>query len=81
MSIDLASDLWSELKSYIGYSEREDAAKGVLDLLDDYGFTTDETVAAFSADSDMKEVIQREHPEIQLDVDEIYDDFYEDDDE
>ena len=82
MSIDLANDLWIELKGYINYAEREDAAKVVVDLLGDYDFAPDEIVAAFKSDTDMQEVIQREHPDVEMDIDDPEDDyFYEDEDE
>jgi len=83
MSIDLANDLWTELKNYIDRAERDDAAKVVVDLLGDYDFSADEIVAAFKSDSYVKEVIQREHPEIDLDIDELEEDdyFFNDEDE
>jgi len=82
MSIDLASDLWTELKNYIDRAEREDAASVMVDLLSDYDHSTDEIVAAFKSDADVRDVLQKAHPEFELDEDEPDDDdyFYEDDD-
>lgn len=81
MSIDLANDLWNELKSYIDYSQRDDAAKAVVDLLGDYDFSAEEMVAAFKSHAEIKEIIQQEHPEIELDIDDLDEDDYFFDDE
>ena len=76
MSIDLANDLWTELKTFINNPELEDASSILVDLLTDYDFSVDEIAAAFKSDSDVKETIQREYPDVELDFDEPNEDFF-----
>ena len=79
MSIDLANDLWIELKEYINRAEREDAASAMVELLSDYDHSAEEIVAAFKSDFDVREVLQKEYPEFDLDDEPDDDYFYEDD--
>jgi len=74
VSIDLANDLWVDLKNYIDRVDREDAASIMVELLSDYDHSIDEIIAAFSSDPDVKEVLQKAHPELNLDDGDSYDD-------
>lgn len=83
MSIDLVNDLWNELKEYIQYSEREDAAKAMVDILFDYDHSADEIVAAFKSDAEVKEILQKSNPDMDISDDEFEneDDYYYDDED
>lgn len=76
MSIDLIHDVWSELRNYIDRAEREDAASVMIDLLFDHDYSSDELVAAFKSDPDVIEVLQKSHPDIELDIEDSDDEFF-----
>lgn len=76
MSLDLISDIWSELKLYVSALDRREAADTMVSILIDNDYTIDEIQSAFKGDSDVKKSCQSysngDEEEIEEDVD--YDD-------
>ena len=80
MSVDLAYDLWNELKRFIGGADRAEAADSMVNLLIDNDFDADEIRSAFKSDAEVKRAV-----EVYLDDrandDEEYDEEYDDNDD
>ena len=58
MAVDLAHDLWSELKRYISMVDRHDAADTVINLLIDNDYDAEQIRDAFKGDNDIKRALQ-----------------------
>ena len=58
MSVDLASELWAELKRYVSVVDRSEAADSLVNLLVDHNYDADDIKAAFKGDSEVKKAIQ-----------------------
>jgi hypothetical protein len=80
MSIEVAAELWSELKRFVNTVDREEAAESVVSLLIDNDYDADEIREAFKGDSDIKRALTGylDNNDV-LDEDEEIDE-YEDDD-
>jgi hypothetical protein len=82
MSVELAYDLWSELKRYVGAVDRTDAADALVNLLIDHDYDADDIRSAFKGDSEVKRALEVYIDDLGTDDDEeIDDDDYEDEDE
>lgn len=57
MSVDTASEIWSELKRYINVVDRSDAAISVVSIMVDHDYDVDEIREAFKGDSDIKKAL------------------------
>lgn len=57
MSVDTASEIWSELKRYINVVDRSDAAENVVSIMVDHDYDVDEIREAFKGDSDIKKAL------------------------
>jgi len=82
MSVELASEIWSELKRYVNTVDRDEAAEAVVSVLIDNDVAADEIKDAFKGDSEIKRALAsylRDHEDDDdEDVDEDEDDEYED---
>jgi len=58
MAVDLAHDLWQELKRYISVPDRSDAADTLVNLLVDNDFDAEQIKDAFKGDNDIKKALQ-----------------------
>ena len=58
MAVDLAHDLWQELKRYISIPDRADAADTLVNLLVDNDFDAEQIKDAFKGDNDIKKALQ-----------------------
>jgi hypothetical protein len=74
MSLDLASEIWTELKRYIGSVDRSEAADVLVNLLVDHDHDADEIRSAFKGDSDVKQALQVYSDSEADDVDDDYED-------
>lgn len=54
MTVDLASDIWNELKRYINTVDRNEAAEVLVSVLVDNDCDPDDIRVAFKGDSDVK---------------------------
>lgn len=57
MSVDTASEIWSELKRYINVVDRSDAAESVVGIMIDHDYDVEEIREAFKGDSDIKKAL------------------------
>ena len=57
MSINLAVELWDELKRYVNTVDRDEAAEATVAVLVDNDYNADEIRDAFKGDSDMKRAL------------------------
>jgi len=83
MSVELAYDLWSELKRYVGAVDRTEAADALVNLLIDHDYDADDIRSAFKGDSEVKRAlevyiddlgIEEDDDEDAEDIDDDYDD-------
>jgi hypothetical protein len=83
MTVELANEIWSELKRYVNTVDRDDAAETFVSVLIDNDIGPDEIKAVFKSDSDVKKALTsylRDQDE--LDDDEELDEVdYDDDDD
>ena len=57
MSVDLASEIWGELKRYVNTVDRNEAADALVNVLIDNDIAADEIRDAFKGDSDVKRAL------------------------
>lgn len=74
MSVDLAREIWQELRRYVSDVDHDDAAVTMVTVMSDHGFNADEIMNAFKNDAAMRRVVA----DFFETEDQIYDD--EDDD-
>ena len=58
MAVDLAHDLWQEIKRYVSVVDRHDAADAVVSLLIDNDYDAGQIKDAFEGDNDIKRALQ-----------------------
>lgn len=81
MSVELANEIWSELKRYVNTVDREEAAETVVSVLIDNDVSADDIKSTFKSDSDIKKALisyLKDHEE--EDDDDLHDDDDEDED-
>lgn len=79
MPLDLASEVWSELKRYINTVDRTEASETLVNVLIDNGFDGAEIKEAFKGDSDIKKIIAGYLEDDVQDEDDDYEEDYEED--
>jgi len=78
MSVELASEIWSELKRYVNTVDRDEAAEILVSVLIDNDFAADEIRDTFKGDSEVKRALasylkdHEEEPDNHNDEDEDY---------
>ena len=80
MSVDLANEIWSELKRYVNTVDRAEAAETMVSVLIDNDVSADDIKLAFKSDTEIKRALTsylKDHEE--EDDEDLHDD--EDDDE
>ena len=83
MSVELANEMWSELKRYVNPQDRDEAAETLVNVLIDNDISADEIKSAFKSDSDIKKALVsylQDHEEEYHDEEDEDEDNYEDDD-
>jgi hypothetical protein len=83
MTIEVAAELWGELKRYVNTVDREEAAESVVSVLIDNDHDADEIRTAFKGDVDIKHALaayvgDNEADEEEEEVDDDYDHDWED---
>lgn len=84
MTVDLASVIWSEVKSFIPSIDRQEAAEIVVSVLVDHDVDIEDIRQEFKGDSDIKKALAqyvKDHDGDGYDDDEDEDDDYYDEDE
>ena len=82
MSVELAKEIWSELRRHINTVDRDEAAETLVAVLIDNDVDADDIKLTFKSDSDVKKALAsylKDHEE--TDEDEDYDDEFEEDDD
>ena len=80
MTVEVANEIWSELKRFISTVDRIDAADIVVNVLIDHDYDADEIKNTFKGDADIKAALQ-EHLGQGADEEDIEEDYAEDDEE
>jgi uncharacterized UBP type Zn finger protein len=83
MTVELANEIWSELKRYVNTVDRDDAAETLVSVLIDNDVGPDEIKAVFKSDSDVKKALVsylRDQDDTE-DEEEVEDDDYNEDDD
>jgi hypothetical protein len=78
MAVDLAHDLWQELKRYISVPDRADAADTVVNLLVDNDYDAEQIRDAFKGDNEIKKALQSFIDDAEEDLDDEEEDDYDD---
>lgn len=78
MAMDLAHDIWQELKRYISTVDRHEAAEVMVNLLVDNDYDAEAIRDTFKGDNDVKRALQSFIEEIEEDLDEEDEDDYDD---
>jgi len=84
MSVDLAKEIWTELKRYVNTVDRSDAAETLVSVLIDNDVDADDIKVAFKTDSDVKAALAhyiKDHQDEADDDDEDYDGYDMDDED
>ena len=82
MAVELANEIWSELKRYINTVDRDEAAETLVSVLIDNDIGADEIKTAFKSDSDVKKALTsylRDHDEVE--EEEFEDEDYDEDED
>jgi hypothetical protein len=74
MALDLAHEIWSELKRHIPTVDRSDAAETVVNVMIDNGFEITEIRDAFTKDTDIKRILSAYIDDIDTEENEDFDD-------
>jgi hypothetical protein len=80
MSVDLANEVWQELKRYVNGMDRAEAAEALVGVLIDNDVNAEEIKVAFKSDSEVKQALKQyldDHAE--EDEDDDYDEEEDDD--
>ena len=78
MSVELANEIWSEIKRYVNTVDRAEAAETIVSVLIDNDVSAADIKLAFKSDTEIKRALTsylKDHEEVDEDED------YEDDDE
>ena len=78
--MDIAVDLWTELKRYISVPDRDEAADLIINVLIDNDYTAEEIRAAFKGDTDIKHALEIYLDDAAGDDDEDLEDYDDDND-
>lgn len=77
MSVELANEIWSEVKRYINSVDRSEAAETLVSVLIDNDIGADEIKSTFKGDGDVKRALAdylREEEELEEEEEDDYDD-------
>ena len=81
MSVELANEIWSELKRYVNTVDRAEAAETMVSVLIDNDVSADDIKLTFKSDTEIKRALTsylKDHEE--EDDDDLHDDEDEDED-
>ena len=82
MSVELAKEIWSELKRYVNTVDRDEAAETVVSVLIDNDVGADEIKNAFKGDSEIKRALTsylKDHEDEHADDVDLHEDDEDDD--
>lgn len=79
MAVELASEIWAEIKRYINSVDRSEAAETMVNILIDNDVDAEDIKSAFKGDSDIKRALAdylKEEEELEEEEEDDYDDSY-----
>jgi hypothetical protein len=59
MAVDLANEVWQELKRYVNGMDRAEAAEALVSVLIDNDVSAEEIKAAFKSDTEVKQALKQ----------------------
>jgi len=78
MSVDVAYDLWTELRRFLSTPDRSEAAESLVNVLIDNDYDAEDIRSAFKGDSDVKRALQSYLQDPEDDPEEDIEDYEED---
>ena len=81
MAVNLANEVWQELKRYVNTVDRAEAAESLVSVLIDNDVSAEEIKHAFKSDSEVKQALKQYLDDHAEEDDEDYDEDYEDEDD
>jgi len=78
MSIEVANDLWNELRRFLSTPDRAEAADAVVAVLIDNDYDAEDIRQAFKGDKDIKQALESYIDDAEEDTDEDSEDYEED---
>jgi hypothetical protein len=80
MSVELAKEIWDELRRYVNTVDRDDAAETLVSVLIDNDAGADEIKTVFKSDSEVKRALAHYLKDQEEEDEDDYEDEDEDDD-
>jgi len=78
MSVDVAYDIWTELRRFLSTPDRAEAADSLVNVLIDNDYDAEEIRSAFKGDADVKRALQSYLDDAEEDTEEDSEDYDED---
>ena len=78
MSVEVAHDLWNELRRFLSTPDRAEAADAVVAVLIDNDYDAEDIRQAFKGDKDIKQALESYIDDAEEDADEDLEDYDED---
>jgi hypothetical protein len=78
MAVNLANEVWQEIKRYVNTVDRAEAAESLVSVLIDNDISAEEIKAAFKSDSEVKQALKQYLDDHADDYDEEDEDDYDD---
>jgi hypothetical protein len=78
MSVDVAYDIWTELRRFLSTPDRAEAADSLVNVLIDNDYDAEDIRSAFKGDADVKQALQSYLDDNEEDVEEYSEDYDED---
>jgi hypothetical protein len=81
MAVNLANEVWQELKRYVNGMDRAEAAEALVGVLIDNDISAEEIKTTFKSDSEVKQALKQYLDDHADEDDDDYDDDEEEDDD
>jgi hypothetical protein len=78
MSVDVAYDIWTELRRFLSTPDRAEAADSLVNVLIDNDYDAEDIRSAFKGDADVKQALQSYLDDNEEDAEEYSEDYDED---
>ena len=78
MSVDVAYDIWTELRRFLSTPDRAEAADSLVNVLIDNDYDAEEIRTAFKGDNDVRQALQSYLDDAEEDTEEDSEDYDED---
>jgi len=81
MAVELAKEIWSELKRYVNTVDRDEAAEIMVSVLIDNDVSADDIKSAFKSDTEIKRALTSYLKDHEEDDEDLHDDDDEEDED